>query len=51
VEHYILAMIYPAGLTRGMQMALGTAVLMLTLCAYAAVLLRRARVAPAAAHC
>ena len=29
VEHYLLPVLYPAGLTRGVQLALGTAVLVL----------------------
>lgn len=42
VEHYLLATIYPAGLTRSIQYALAAFVLLVNACLYAAVL-RRAR--------
>lgn len=42
VEHYLLAAIYPAGLTRSIQYALAAFVLLANACLYAAVL-RRAR--------
>jgi len=35
IDHYITALMYPAGLTRGMQIALGTAVLALNVWLYA----------------
>jgi len=35
IEHYLTAWIYPAGLTRGIQFALGAAVLMVNAVAYA----------------
>jgi hypothetical protein len=34
LEHYLLSVLYPAGLTRGMQLALGCAVLVLNLLVY-----------------
>ncbi len=34
VEHYVTALIYPAGLTRGMQVALGAALLVVNVCLY-----------------
>lgn len=40
VEHYLLAAIYPAGLTRGIQYALAAIVLLANACLYAAVLRR-----------
>ena len=39
VGHYLTAAIYPEGLTRTMQRVLGTAVLLLNLCLYAAALI------------
>ena len=35
VEHYLLAAIYPDGLTRGMQISLGTGVVLINLLIYA----------------
>ncbi|MEN8260036.1 MAG: DUF2784 domain-containing protein [Pseudomonadota bacterium] len=35
VEHYLLPLIYPQGLTRGMQIMLGVSVLLLNVCIYA----------------
>jgi hypothetical protein len=43
VSHYLLALIYPAGLTRGVQLLLGIGVLLLNALLYAWVLRRRAR--------
>jgi len=45
LEHYIVAAMYPEGLTRGVQMALGAAVLLVNAAVYAVVLwqLRRRR--------
>ena len=40
VEHYLLPVLYPASLTRGVQMLLGAAVLASNLVAYALVLMR-----------
>jgi hypothetical protein len=41
VEHYVTAALYPSGLTREVQVALGTAVLLLNAAVYAAWLRRR----------
>lgn len=41
VEHYLLALIYPEGLTRGAQIALGTVIVLINLAAYARLLRRR----------
>jgi uncharacterized membrane protein YhhN len=41
VEHYVTSLIYPDGLTRGIQVTLGIAVLALNAIVYAAVLRRR----------
>lgn len=41
VEHYVTSLIYPDGLTRGIQVALGIAVLVLNAVVYAGVLRRR----------
>ena len=41
IEHYIRPALYPAGLTRGMQIVLGSLALLLNLAAYAVVLSRR----------
>jgi hypothetical protein len=41
VEHYLLPILYPSGLTRGVQVALGCLVLGLNLAIYAALLRRR----------
>jgi hypothetical protein len=43
IAHYILPVLYPAGLTRGIQVALGVAVTLLNVVVYAAVLRRRRR--------
>ena len=42
IEHYITATLYPAGLTRGIQVALGIGVLLVNSIAYT-VVIRRAR--------
>ena len=42
IEHYLLPALYPAGLTRGVQLVLGTAVVVVNVAVYA-VLLRRTR--------
>ena len=34
VEHYLLPLVYPAGMTRGVQLALGVAVVVLNLAVY-----------------
>lgn len=41
VEHYLLPVLYPSGLTRGVQLVLGSIVLVLNLAVYGAVLARR----------
>jgi len=41
VEHYLLPVLYPAGLTRGVQLVLGSIVLALNLAVYGAVIARR----------
>lgn len=41
IEHYLLPLIYPPGLTRGVQVALGLFVLVVNLVIYAVVLRRR----------
>ena len=43
IDHYLTATLYPAGLTRNVQIALGTAVLLGNLCLYAVLLVRRGR--------
>lgn len=50
IEHYLLPIIYPAALTRDIQLVLGLAVLLLNVAVYAWILRRRrrARGAPAA---
>ena len=40
IEHYLIPIIYPAGLTRGVQLALAALVLAVNLAVYAAVLRR-----------
>lgn len=42
IQHYLLRALYPAGLTRGVQLALGTLVILVNLFVYVA-LLRRIR--------
>ena len=41
IEHYLIPLIYPAGLTRGLQIVLGVAVLVANIAVYARVLTRR----------
>ena len=43
VEHYLLPLVYPAGLTRPIATALGVAVLAANVAVYALVLMRRRR--------
>jgi hypothetical protein len=43
IAHYILPVLYPAGLTRGIQIALGVAVTALNLAVYATLVRRRRR--------
>jgi len=40
LEHYVIPMLYPAGLTRGIQVGLGVAVLVVNVAAYGAVVRR-----------
>jgi hypothetical protein len=41
IEHYLTALLYPSGLTRGIQIALGSAVLVLNAAIYGYLLLRQ----------
>jgi hypothetical protein len=41
IQHYLLRALYPAGLTRGAQLILGTLVILLNLSVYIALLRRR----------
>jgi hypothetical protein len=43
IEHYLMAAIYPEGLTPQIQWAIGAGILLLNACAYAALWRRRAR--------
>ena len=43
VEHYVLPVLYPDGLTRGVQLVLGTFVLVLNIAVYTIVWRRRSR--------
>ena len=43
VEHYIIPIVYPAGLTRGLQIGLGIAVVVINVIAYGALAKRRTR--------
>ena len=43
VEHYVLPVLYPAGLTHGIQLVLGTVVVVLNVAVYAVVWRRRGR--------
>ena len=45
IEHYIQPVLYPAGLTRGTQIVLGSLALVVNLTAYTVVLARRNRLA------
>lgn len=46
IDHYLLPIIYPAGLTRGMQIGLGVGVLAVNAVLYGWIWRRRARVLP-----
>ena len=50
LDHYVTAVIYPEGLTRAAQMALGTLVLVANLAIYAYVIARRRHAANASAN-
>ncbi len=41
VEHYILPVLYPAGLTRGVQLVLGVVVIVINLAVYAVIARKR----------
>jgi hypothetical protein len=43
IEHYIQPLLYPAGLTRGTQIVLGSLALLVNLTAYGVVIARRSR--------
>lgn len=43
IEHYILPFVYPAGLTRGIQLVLGVGVIVINLCIYGLVVFRHLR--------
>jgi uncharacterized protein DUF2784 len=43
IEHYLLPVLYPAGLTRGLQVALGSVVIGVNLLVYGFLLARRRR--------
>jgi hypothetical protein len=43
IEHYLLPVLYPAGLTRGVQLALGVVVILVNLVVYGFLLARRRR--------
>lgn len=43
IDHYLIAIIYPEGLTRAMQVGIGIALLALNLCLYGALLYRKKR--------
>ena len=43
IDRYIMPIVYPAGLTRGMQLALGTAVIAVNLVVYGWLVFRRKR--------
>jgi hypothetical protein len=45
IQHYIQPVLYPAGLTRGTQIVLGSLALLVNLTAYGVVIARRRRVA------
>jgi hypothetical protein len=46
VDHYVMPVLYPAGLTRDLQLVLGAVVVVVNVVAYALVLLQRRRRAP-----
>lgn len=43
IEHYVIPVVYPAGLTREMQLALGLAVIVINAAAYGGLVWRRGR--------
>jgi len=42
IDHYVMPLIYPAGLTRGMQISFGVIVIAVNLCVYGFVLVNQA---------
>jgi hypothetical protein len=46
VEHYVVSLLYPAGLTRGVQVALGLGVILLNVAVYRRVLATRRQAVP-----
>jgi len=46
IDHYVMPVVYPEGLTRGMQVVLGIAVLVLNVSLYGWIAFRRRRRAP-----
>jgi len=46
IDRYIMPIVYPAQLTRGIQVALGTAVIVINLAIYGAVIIRQRRHIP-----
>lgn len=47
IEHYLLPVLYPAGLTRGVQLVLGSLVVVVNLLVYGMLVRRRRRGSPA----
>jgi len=43
IDHYVMPIVYPAGLTRGMQIAFGVTILVVNLLVYTRVLVNRAK--------
>ncbi len=43
IDHYVMPIVYPAGLTRGMQIAFGVTILAVNLFVYARVLVNRTK--------
>lgn len=43
IDHYVMPIVYPAGLTRGMQIAFGVTILVVNLLVYVRVLVNRNR--------
>jgi hypothetical protein len=51
IDRYIVPIVYPSGLTRGTQLTLGTAVIVVNLAIYAALLMRRSKRNPSDTRC
>jgi hypothetical protein len=43
IDHYVMPLVYPPGLTRGMQLWIGTIVVLVNLCVYAWVVWNRSK--------